>query len=247
MNPTLPPDAISEGQRLPAEIFENAAPSALPPPVPAPAPAPAPAPPAQPVPAEAVEDSISIIESDDAAIPDSLPADGSTVTLDPTPGAGLDPAIVAPPIVEQPAPPAGMLSGIGDILLAANKDIALILLAAGCFFFGVILSVLTPGREEGHGRATAVAAPMTFLLTAPLWFPLLSGGLIKTSIAPIDSILAYAIDGSIRGQMFAFGVVMVIGYHAAAVFRLIDKVFKGLLSFIASKAPKAPPAAPDGG
>ena len=87
---------------------------------------------------------------------------------------------------------------------------------------------------------------MTFLITGALWFPLLAGEIIRFEIPPIDSILAFFIDGGARGQMFAFGLVMLMGYHSATLFNFISGVLRKILSFLDTKvpAPAQPPTQP---
>ncbi|WP_425039208.1 hypothetical protein [Primorskyibacter sp. S187A] len=156
----------------------------------------------------------------------------------PAPTFQPDAPVEAPVIVEAPAG-----GGLGDFLLNLPTDIALIIVAAGCFFLGVVLACLMPGKTGTQKRETAVSAPMTFLITAGFWFPLLSGELIKSQIAPIDSILAFFIDDSARGQMFAFGIVMLFGYNSGLIFTAITRIFHNLLRYLESEAPK-PPADP---
>ncbi len=150
--------------------------------------------------------------------PDPLP-EGTVI-----PGAELD----APDLLT------GVVEFIG---MPMHKDIALIVVAAGCFFLGVVISCLMPEVKPGQRRRTLLSAPMTFLLTSPIWFTLLSGDLIRTSIAPIDSFLAFAMgSGGVRAQMFAFGVVMVIGLLAAPILQGISNLFQKILQVAGGKA-----------
>ncbi|MEP4195366.1 MAG: hypothetical protein ABJL99_06985 [Aliishimia sp.] len=136
-------------------------------------------------------------------------------------------------------PPADIVSGVVDVVgLELHKDVALVIVAAGCFFLGVILNCMMPEVSPAHRRRSLLSAPMSFFLTSPLWFTLLSGDLIKTSIAPIDSFLAFAMgSGGVRAQMFAFGIVMVMGMLAAPILSFVTDIVKKLMGFFAQKAP----------
>lgn len=146
------------------------------------------------------------------------------------------------------APQADIVTGMVELVgMTLHKDIALIIVAAGCFFIGVVISCMMPEVSRDHRRKTLLSAPLSFFLLAPLWFTLLSGDLITTSIAPIDSFLAFAMDdGGVRAQMFAFGLVMMMGVLAAPILSTITGIVHRVMAMLGQKATPAAPSPPDG-
>lgn len=134
--------------------------------------------------------------------------------------------------------------------IALPTDIALIIIAAGCFFIGVLIASFLPKDMGFSPRKTIICAPISFLLTSPIWFSLMNGKLMSTNISAIDKFLSWAMgEGEAGGQMFVLGLVMLMGALSWPIFRL----FTGIAHFVMSKFSQSPapatttptPAPPD--
>lgn len=132
--------------------------------------------------------------------------------------------------------------------LKVSPPLAIIIVAAGCFFLGVIIASIMSAGEPGRRVRTLAAAPMAFLLTAAIWFPLLNGQLISTSIAPIDAFVAWAVgEGEIHNQLFLLGIVMLFGAMSLPIYELGCGLLQRALGLVGRKiAPNTPPANPTG-
>ena len=114
-------------------------------------------------------------------------------------------------------------------------DIALIIIAAGCYFIGVLVASFLPKDMGFSPRKTIICAPISFLLTSPIWFNLMNGKLMSTNISAIDKFLIWSLgQGEAGGQMFVLGLVMLMGALSWPIFRL----FTGIAHFVMSKFSK---------
>jgi len=136
--------------------------------------------------------------------------------------------------------------------LEISPPLAIIIVAAGCFFLGVIIASVMNAGVQGRRVRILAASPMAFLLSAFLWFPLLNGQLIQTKIAPIDAFIAMAIgDGQIHNQLFLLGIVMLLGAMSLPIYELAMGLLQMALNLVRKAVgppqQQQPPAAPGGG
>ncbi len=129
-----------------------------------------------------------------------------------------------------------------------EKDLILVLIAAVVFIIGLAIGCYLPNRRKNHRKNSLLCAPITFLITAPIWISLMKGQIMPTNIAVIDAILGRAIrPGEIFSQLFALGVVMLMGSKAWQIYRLVNKVWQRILTFIGNLAQKGVAPGPSTG
>ncbi len=138
--------------------------------------------------------------------------------------------------------------------LEISPALAVIIVAAGCFFLGVIIASVMNAGVKGRRMRILAASPMAFLLTSFVWFPLMNGQLVQTTIAPIDAFIAMAVgDGELHNQLFLLGVVMLLGAMSLPIYELAMGLLQLALNLVrkalgpaAPEEPASPPATPEG-
>lgn len=131
--------------------------------------------------------------------------------------------------------------------LTVSRPAALIIVAAGLFFVGVMIASFV--RNGDGRRCTLVSSPMSFLISSIVWVPLLNSKTIGVKFAPIDSFCAWVhgLDPTL-GTLVSWGIVMALGSLSCVIYTSVTALGGAFVSLIQRNAtPPATPTPPQAG
>ena len=147
--------------------------------------------------------------------------------------------------LEQLHPDAALQSGLNLLGVAVSRPVALIIVAAGLFFIGVMIAGFAKTSQDR--RCTPVSSPMSFLISSLIWVPLLNTKTIGVNFAPIDSFCAWVhgLDPTL-GTLVSWGIVMALGALSCVIYSTVTTFGMAFFDRLRSPPP-GPPQAPTPG